>query len=134
MPVVEHYIAMLMCSSIQRHAFDCLMYVSVGLHHLSCAACQPLAIHLMTFVCVLHGSQEHEILYMMVMEAVIEYIIQILPDDLRETEPNELHYEDLEKIGGSAVAHILEWLIEKVDCLSTANITRDKVGSCLLSV
>ena len=71
----------------------------------------------------------------MVLRPVIDYIIGALPDDVRKTNPTELHFGDLDKMTGDAVICILTWLLDKVDCFSTADIrVREKVGLCLLSL
>jgi hypothetical protein len=40
-------------------------------------------------------------------------------DDVRESTPGELHFEDLDKLGADELARMAEWLTEKVDALST---------------
>jgi hypothetical protein len=40
-------------------------------------------------------------------------------DEMRETSGDAIHFEDLEKLPVDQVAHIAEWLTEKVDALST---------------
>ena len=52
----------------------------------------------------------------------------ILPEGTRETNPTELHFEDLNKMAGDAVTFILTWLLEKVQCLCTGPTAGIKVG------
>ena len=47
---------------------------------------------------------------------VTNYIMEVLPEDTRDTKPMELAYEDLEKLSGEEVMRICEWLTDKVGC------------------
>lgn len=64
-------------------------------------------------------EQEHDHLYMSLLKPITSFICELLPEEMRETNSQELYFEDLEKVPGEEVARICEWLTEKVDALST---------------
>eukprot|EP00775_Hariotina_reticulata_P013475 gene13475-13601_t len=64
-------------------------------------------------------EKEHVLLYQSLLQPITQYICDVLPDEMRETNGDAIHFEDLEKLPVDQVAHIAEWLTEKVDALST---------------
>mmetsp|Transcript_9701 Transcript_9701/g.26290 ORF Transcript_9701/g.26290 Transcript_9701/m.26290 type:complete len:665 (+) Transcript_9701:145-2139(+) len=65
-------------------------------------------------------EKEHEVLYSTLITPIATYIMEVLPEEQRDTtRVNELSFEDLDKLVPEDVASILEWLTEKVDALST---------------
>ncbi|KAL6765006.1 hypothetical protein V8C86DRAFT_2467238 [Haematococcus lacustris] len=55
----------------------------------------------------------------MVLLPLTSYIMEILPEEQRDTTKGDLGFEDFEKILPDDLSHIVEWLTEKVDALST---------------
>jgi hypothetical protein len=53
------------------------------------------------------------------LQPVIAYVMEVLPEPSRDTARSELAIEDLEKLPPEDTAQIVEWLTEKVDALST---------------
>ncbi|WIA33521.1 hypothetical protein OEZ86_006646 [Tetradesmus obliquus] len=64
-------------------------------------------------------EKEHEHLYQSLLRPITSFVCEMLPEDMRETSPAELHYEDLEKLPPDDVTRVAEWLTEKVDALSS---------------
>ena len=68
-------------------------------------------------------EKEHECLYQSIVQPVIAYVNEVLPEPGRTTadaaKSPELAFEDLEKLMPDDAAHVVEWLTEKVDALST---------------
>jgi hypothetical protein len=69
-------------------------------------------------------EKEHECLYQSIVQPVIAYVNEVLPEPSRASaeaaaKPPELAFEDLEKLTPDDAAHVVEWLTEKVDALST---------------
>ncbi|GAX74273.1 hypothetical protein CEUSTIGMA_g1722.t1 [Chlamydomonas eustigma] len=64
-------------------------------------------------------EKEHECLYQSMLQPVIAYVMEVLPEPSRDTARAELAYEDLQKLPPEDTAQIVEWLTEKVDALST---------------
>lgn len=57
---------------------------------------------------------------MSLLQPVISYLMEVLPgDDQRQTRAAELHLSDLDKLSQDDTARISEWLVEKIDALST---------------
>ena len=57
--------------------------------------------------------------YHNVLFPVTNYVCELLPDTARDSSRVELYYEDLDKLQPEDVAHICEWLTEKVDSYSS---------------
>ena len=62
---------------------------------------------------------EHESVYHHCLLPVTYYVSEVLPDGSRKTTPSELYPEDLECLLPDDVQRIFEFLLEKVDALST---------------
>ena len=54
-----------------------------------------------------------------VVNPVINFVCELLPEETRQSSRTELIYEDLDELPSNDVARIYEWLVEKVDCFSS---------------
>lgn len=64
-------------------------------------------------------SKEHECLYQSLVQPVAHYCCDMLPAGMHKSSRTELALEDLERLHPEQAGAVLEWLIEKVDGLST---------------
>eukprot|EP01025_Chloroclados_australasicus_P029639 TRINITY_DN2962_c0_g1_i4.p1 TRINITY_DN2962_c0_g1~~TRINITY_DN2962_c0_g1_i4.p1 ORF type:complete len:1444 (-),score=216.55 TRINITY_DN2962_c0_g1_i4:2834-7165(-) len=63
-------------------------------------------------------SKEHELLHRMVLIPLLDYIMDAVPENRRQSTRHELVYEDLEQLSSEEVNSISEWVLEKVDGLT----------------
>ena len=64
-------------------------------------------------------EQEHAQLYASVLRPVTAFVCELLGEGARATRPGELAFEDLDKLPAEELARAAEWLVEKVDALSS---------------
>eukprot|EP01026_Neomeris_dumetosa_P058441 TRINITY_DN543_c0_g3_i1.p2 TRINITY_DN543_c0_g3~~TRINITY_DN543_c0_g3_i1.p2 ORF type:complete len:178 (-),score=35.78 TRINITY_DN543_c0_g3_i1:75-608(-) len=65
-----------------------------------------------------HIGKEHELLSQSILMPVIEYIIEVIPENKRRTTYRDLANEDLDNLKAEEIGNVCEWLIEKVDGLT----------------
>lgn len=64
-------------------------------------------------------SQEHECLYKTLAQPVARYCRGVLPAGTHKSSWQELAVEDLQRLQRAEAVEVLEWLIEKLDSLTT---------------
>ena len=56
---------------------------------------------------------------MCLVRPITRYIMEYLPEEMRQTNSSELFFEDLGKLPDAEVAFICDWLVQQVVALST---------------